>query len=106
MTTAYLGTPPSPFRQSQILIGVYGLLALAMLAAYASLLGFHIYLMWLGLGTYDWLIRKFAPAPTAASPRGNAGANNATNSATNVLSASSSSGRLPERPVSVTGQAV
>ncbi len=53
--------------RSQVLVGVYGLLALALMGAFGSLLGFHAFLMYLGIGTYDWLIRGFQPGAAAAT---------------------------------------
>jgi hypothetical protein len=77
---------------------VYGLLAMGLLGAFGSLLVFHIHLMRLGMGTYDWLIAKFTPT---AAPSATAAA-----ITTPAPVATSTSKRMPERPVSVTGQAV
>lgn len=48
----------------QVLVGVYGLLALGLMCAFLSLLGFHAFLMYRGMGTYDWLIRGFQASAT------------------------------------------
>lgn len=39
-----------------VVIGACGLLGFCILLAYAALFGFHTYLAFLGIGTYDWII--------------------------------------------------
>ena len=39
-----------------VVIGACGLMGFCILLAYAALFGFHTYLAFLGIGTYDWII--------------------------------------------------
>jgi len=49
-----------------VAVGVSGAAALAIFAAYASLFGFHAYLGYRGMGTYDWILDQREP-PAAAT---------------------------------------
>lgn len=53
-------------RSTALLVGVgsSGVFALCILAAYAALFGFHAYLAYRGMGTYDWILdQRDVPAP-------------------------------------------
>ncbi len=53
-----------------VVIGACGLLGFGILLAYAALFGFHTYLAFLGIGTYDWIIdQRKAPQTTEMTGR-------------------------------------
>jgi hypothetical protein len=53
-----------------VVIGACGLMGFCILLAYAALFGFHTYLAFLGVGTYDWIIdQRKAPQTTEMTGR-------------------------------------